>query len=176
MKNYALAFSLALGLSLHGFGPARADPFLDEMVGFEGQMFIVQHKVPALVIAVVRDGEVSVKGFGERAGPGSPPPDGDTLMRIGSITKPFTGLVLAHLADEGKVQFATPLIALAPEFADAKDPQLGEWMRAEVAFPNSMVDRITPVTTDADRAEISAQFGVSDGWPVVLSAEELAQS
>ena len=66
MKNYALAFSLALGLSLHGFGPARADPFLDEMVGFEGQMFIVQHKVPALVIAVVRDGEVSVKGFGER--------------------------------------------------------------------------------------------------------------
>ena len=126
MKNYALAFSLALGLSLHGFGPARADPFLDEMVGFEGQMFIVQHKVPALVIAVVRDGEVSVKGFGERAGPGSPPPDGDTLMRIGSITKPFTGLVLAHLADEGKVQFATPLIALAPEFADAKDPNIAK--------------------------------------------------
>ena len=52
-------------------------------------------------------------------------------------------------------------------FADAKDPGLGEWMRAEVAFPNSMVDRITPVTTDADRAEIADQFGVTDAWPVV---------
>ncbi len=52
-------------------------------------------------------------------------------------------------------------------FADAKDPGLGEWMRAEVAFPNSMVDRITPVTTDADRAEIADQFGITDAWPVV---------
>ncbi|MET0301341.1 MAG: D-alanyl-D-alanine-carboxypeptidase/endopeptidase AmpH, partial [Methyloceanibacter sp.] len=86
MKKKTLTFIFALGLSLHGFGTTRADPFLDEMVGFEGEMFLAQHKVPALVIAVVRDGEVSVKGFGERAGPGSPPPDGDTLMRIGSIT------------------------------------------------------------------------------------------
>ena len=46
-------------------------------------------------------------------------------------------------------------------------PSLGEWMRSEVAFPNSMVDRITPVTTDADRAEIAEQFGVTDAWPVV---------
>ena len=108
MNKKTLAFIFALGLSLQGFGTARADPFLDEMVGFEGEMFLAQHKVPALVVAVVRDGEVSVKGFGERAGPGSPPPDGDTLMRIGSITKPFTGLVLAA---EGKVQLATPLFA-----------------------------------------------------------------
>ena len=34
-------------------------------------------------------------------------------------------------------------------------------------FPNSMVDRITPVTTDADRADLSARFGVADRWPVV---------
>jgi mannitol 2-dehydrogenase len=52
-------------------------------------------------------------------------------------------------------------------FAAAKDADLGEWMRTEVAFPNSMVDRITPVTTDADRAEIAEEFGVTDAWPVV---------
>lgn len=52
-------------------------------------------------------------------------------------------------------------------FARAKDPELAEWIAAEVRFPNSMVDRITPVTTDADRAEITEQFGVRDGWPVV---------
>ncbi|HLT61672.1 MAG TPA: mannitol dehydrogenase family protein [Microlunatus sp.] len=52
-------------------------------------------------------------------------------------------------------------------FARAKDPELADWIAAEVRFPNSMVDRITPVTTDTDRAEIAEQFGVRDGWPVV---------
>lgn len=46
------------------------------------------------------------------------------------------------------------------------DPELAAWVAAEVAFPSSMVDRITPVTTDADRAELAAA-GVADGWPVV---------
>ncbi|MCC9194699.1 mannitol dehydrogenase family protein [Arthrobacter sp. zg-Y916] len=52
-------------------------------------------------------------------------------------------------------------------FADLRDPKLGEWMRANVAFPNSMVDRITPVTTDADRAMVAEDFGIEDAWPVV---------
>ena len=47
------------------------------------------------------------------------------------------------------------------------DPGLGEWVSANVAFPNSMVDRITPVTTDEDRAQIRERFGVEDAWPVV---------
>jgi mannitol 2-dehydrogenase len=52
-------------------------------------------------------------------------------------------------------------------FARAKDPQLGAWVASEVRFPNSMVDRITPVTTDADRAEVRERFGIEDRWPVV---------
>ncbi|WP_029432007.1 mannitol dehydrogenase family protein [Blastococcus sp. URHD0036] len=52
-------------------------------------------------------------------------------------------------------------------FAALRDPDLGEWVAAEVAFPNSMVDRITPVTTDEDRAELARRFGVEDAWPVV---------
>jgi mannitol 2-dehydrogenase len=52
-------------------------------------------------------------------------------------------------------------------FARLRDPRLGEWVSREVRFPNSMVDRITPATTDADRAEVRARFGVEDLWPVV---------
>jgi mannitol 2-dehydrogenase len=52
-------------------------------------------------------------------------------------------------------------------FAALRDPELGEWVRENVRFPNSMVDRITPVTTDADRVEIAERFGLQDGWPVV---------
>jgi mannitol 2-dehydrogenase len=52
-------------------------------------------------------------------------------------------------------------------FARLRDPELGDWVEREVSFPNSMVDRITPVTTDADRAEIRDRFGIDDQWPVV---------
>jgi mannitol 2-dehydrogenase len=52
-------------------------------------------------------------------------------------------------------------------FARLRDPELGGWVEREVKFPNSMVDRITPVTTDADRAEIRERFGIDDKWPVV---------
>ena len=52
-------------------------------------------------------------------------------------------------------------------FAALIDPELAAWVNENVRFPNSMVDRITPVTTDEDRAEIAAQFGIVDQWPVV---------
>jgi mannitol 2-dehydrogenase len=51
-------------------------------------------------------------------------------------------------------------------FARRKDSDLAAWVEAEVPFPNCMVDRITPRTTDDDRAEL-AERGVADGWPVV---------
>jgi mannitol 2-dehydrogenase len=52
-------------------------------------------------------------------------------------------------------------------FARLRDADLAEWVEHEVRFPNSMVDRITPVTTDADRAELRKRFGIDDRWPVV---------
>jgi mannitol 2-dehydrogenase len=52
-------------------------------------------------------------------------------------------------------------------FARLRDPELGDWVEREVSFPNCMVDRITPVTTDADRAEVTERFGIQDQWPVV---------
>lgn len=94
---------------------ARADALLDEIVGFTGQVFILDTKVPAVVIGAVRDGEISVAGFGERAGPGSPAPDGDTVMRLGSITKAFTGDVLAHLVANGTVGLSDPLTKWQPD-------------------------------------------------------------
>ncbi|RJS93467.1 mannitol dehydrogenase family protein [Salinisphaera sp. Q1T1-3] len=52
-------------------------------------------------------------------------------------------------------------------FAEAKDAELGAWIVDNVHFPNSMVDRITPVTTDGDRAEVRERFAIDDAWPVV---------
>ncbi len=44
---------------------------------------------------------------------------------------------------------------------------LAAWVEGAVAFPNSMVDRITPATTDADRRWLAEHEGIIDMWPVV---------
>jgi mannitol 2-dehydrogenase len=51
-------------------------------------------------------------------------------------------------------------------FAQARDQNLAGWIAANVVFPDSMVDRITPATTDADRAAFARRYGVRDEWPV----------
>jgi mannitol 2-dehydrogenase len=75
---------------------------------------------------------------------------------------PFTVMSCDNLQDNGEL---TRRVFTA--FARLRDPQLGDWVGREVSFPNSMVDRITPVTTDADRAEVRERFGIDDRWPVV---------
>lgn len=51
--------------------------------------------------------------------------------------------------------------------AQATDPGLVAYIEAQVSFPNSMVDRIVPMTTDTDRAFVAEELGVRDRWPVM---------
>ncbi|MCL4127136.1 UNVERIFIED_CONTAM: hypothetical protein GTU68_013841 [Idotea baltica] len=51
-------------------------------------------------------------------------------------------------------------------FAEKQDVDLAKWIAKEVRFPNSMVDRITPVTTVTDIEMLAKTFGVNDAWPV----------
>ncbi|MGF1624894.1 MAG: mannitol dehydrogenase family protein [Alphaproteobacteria bacterium] len=76
--------------------------------------------------------------------------------------RPFTVLTCDNLPANGTV--AKRVI---DRFAALRDRDLGAWVAGELACPATMVDRITPATTDADRAAISAALGVEDAWPVV---------
>lgn len=78
------------------------DLLLKDLVTFQGQIAFLQMGVPGMVLAVVRNGESIVVGYGERADHAAEP-DGDTMIRIGSISKVFAGQVLASLVAEGTV-------------------------------------------------------------------------
>ena len=75
---------------------------------------------------------------------------------------PFTVLSCDNIEGNGAV--ARDMLAA---FATRRDPELGAWITEHVAFPSSMVDRITPATTDSDRERLAGEHGVDDGWPVV---------
>lgn len=76
-------------------------------------------------------------------------------------TPPFTVMSCDNIQGNGHVARTVVL-----GFAARKDPALAAWIADTVAFPNSMVDRITPVTTDETRASVRAEYGIEDRWPV----------
>jgi fructuronate reductase len=75
---------------------------------------------------------------------------------------PYTVLACDNLPANGHT-----LRGLVIAFAELIDSDLAKWIGDEVRFPSTMVDRIVPATTDADRADISAALGVDDAWPIV---------
>ena len=75
---------------------------------------------------------------------------------------PFTVLSCDNIPGNGAA--ARTMVV---SFAELRDPALARWIAQNVAFPNSMVDRITPETTPEERDRIVRSFGVDDRWPVI---------
>lgn len=78
---------------------------------------------------------------------------------------PFTVLSCDNLPSNGET-----LKRVVTRFAALRDPELAEYIAAHVAFPSTMVDRIVPATTDADRSAIVDATGVVDAWPIMTEA------
>lgn len=76
--------------------------------------------------------------------------------------RPFTVMSCDNLCRNGHI---TKAMLLA--FARLRDPEMANWLAEYGAFPNSMVDRITPRTVETDMDDLAEDFGVRDAWPVV---------
>ena len=75
---------------------------------------------------------------------------------------PFTVLSCDNLQGNGHVAKSTLLA-----FCNKRNPELAKWIDENVSFPNCMVDRITPATTDAEREFVRDTYGLEDAFPVV---------
>ncbi|HYI55932.1 MAG TPA: mannitol dehydrogenase family protein [Microlunatus sp.] len=74
---------------------------------------------------------------------------------------PITVLSCDNLPENGEVA-----ASVVTQLAQAVDPALAEWIGEQVDFASSMVDRITPATTDADRTLVAERCGYLDASPV----------
>ena len=75
---------------------------------------------------------------------------------------PFTVLCCDNLPANGHA-----VHALLTRFATLRSADLGAFVAGEISCPDTMVDRIVPATTDADRARVASALGVEDAWPVI---------
>jgi mannitol 2-dehydrogenase len=80
--------------------------------------------------------------------------------RMESDLTPFTVMSCDNIPHNGLV--ARNAVA---GLAELSDPALAKWIRDHVAFPNGMVDRITPATGERERAICANEYGIDDAWP-----------
>ena len=85
--------------------------------------------------------------------------------RMASGLPPFTALSCDNIQHNGTV-LRDAVLALAT----LRDEKLAAWIAANGSFPSTMVDRITPVTAEADTAALAERYGIIDHWPVFAEA------
>jgi mannitol 2-dehydrogenase len=83
------------------------------------------------------------------------------LRRRDAGLAPFTVMSCDNIPGNGHVT-ENAVVGLARLI----DPALAQWVTANVAFPNGMVDRITPATSPREVALLADNFGIDDNWPV----------
>ena len=83
-------------------------------------------------------------------------------LRMDRGIAPFTVMSCDNIQGNGDVARK-----MFTAYARLKDSDVAALLASEVAFPNSMVDRITPETTDEVRADVRERTGIADAWPVV---------
>jgi mannitol 2-dehydrogenase len=76
--------------------------------------------------------------------------------------KPFTVLSCDNMQKNGDITRNMMLT-----FSRHRNPEIAQWLEQHGAFPNSMVDRITPRTVSQDVTDLAQEFSVEDAWPVV---------
>lgn len=75
--------------------------------------------IPGAAVGVIWAGKEYVQGYGVTNVDYPVPVEGDTLFRIGSTTKTFTGTALMQLVEAGKVKLDAPVRRYLPDFSVA---------------------------------------------------------
>ena len=109
LRKVSLVALSTVSMLFTAAGTQAQDKLLAEIVGFHGALLFAESRVPGLVIGAVRNGETTVVGFGETSDGSGKEPDGQTMLRIGSVTKAFAGQVLAGLVTQGTVKLTDRL-------------------------------------------------------------------
>jgi hypothetical protein len=83
---------------------------------------MARYHVPGVAVGVLHDGREYVRGYGVTNVDYPLPVDGDTLFRIGSTTKTFTGTAVMRLVAAGKLDLNAPVRRYLPELKLADEP------------------------------------------------------
>ncbi|MVO18081.1 mannitol dehydrogenase family protein [Parasedimentitalea huanghaiensis] len=171
----------AVSLAENDVVPRQIDVLNDVLVAPEDPMAVLAAMIdPAVKIVSLT---VTEKGYCHNSATGTLNPDHPDVQHdlghdlpisaVGFLVRalqrrraagiaPFTVLSCDNLPENGRVVRGVVL-----DMARRIDPELADWIAAEGRFPCTMVDRITPATTQGDIVRVASLTGVTDAAPVM---------
>lgn len=128
-----------------------------------------------LVVGLLEDGKTRIVTAGRSDGPDGRPLDGATVFEIGSVTKAFTGVLLAEMVGRGEVRLDQPVADLLPR--TLRVPALGDTpiTLLDLATHRSGLPRLPSNLTRKDMANPYGDYTV-DSLYAFLGAHALARA
>lgn len=125
------------------------DLALREAASMSGVAMFLNARAPGLILAIVRDEESFIAGYGETAPGNGKEPDGRSIVRVGSVSKVFATDVLAAMAAKGELSLDAPLARYAPagkapQAFDERPITLLDLATHSAGLPREMPDPATP--------------------------------
>lgn len=125
------------------------------------QPYLDQKIVVGMVVGAIRGDETVVRGYGRVARDAADQPDGKTVYEIGSVSKTFTGLLLADAVVQGRVKLDQPVADLLPP--GVRMPEHGEPMRLKhLATHTSGLPRLPSNLSPSDPTDPYADYDKED--------------
>lgn len=147
-------------------GPHRA------AVAAQIQPFLDAEVLSGVVIGLYDAGKREIYGFG--AGPGGKPPTGTTLFEIGSVTKVYTGLLLADAVQRREVTLDAPVSELLPPGITVPTKDKTPITLKHLMLHSSGLPRLPP-SLDKPRPDPYAGYGEEQLYEDLLATELVTQ-
>ncbi len=125
MRTFLTAVAVAILLvaetpATNQDAPRAADPKFEQLASLVTQK-MKEYRVPGVAFGMLREGAMTMRGFGITNADNSQPLTPDTVFPIASISKTVTATAIMRLVEQGKVELDAPVKRYVPEFA-VQDP------------------------------------------------------
>ena len=179
MQPMAIVVGTFVGLLLGGvtgfaLQPAGPIPTEAEIRQILVNRIDEQKRSVGIVVGVVEAGERRIVAHGQLATDNPTGVNGDTVFEIGSITKAFTAILLAELAEEGAVELETPVQRLLGPDVTVPTRSGAEITLLHLATHSSGLPRMPNNFRPADAGNPYADYTVAQLYEF-LSSHELAR-
>jgi len=120
MRIPAIATAVALVSVLAATPASQSDPKFDQISSLITQK-MTEYGVPGVAFGIVKNGQVTVKGFGVTNVDDPQPITPDTVFALASISKTVTATAMMRLVEQGKVSLDDPVKKYLPDFKVADE-------------------------------------------------------